>query len=62
MSKPLSKPVPKTEKAKSPQRLPPHADYSDVVTDDHIARIKTLVPDSDYADAEIVSGPAWPKW
>jgi hypothetical protein len=46
------------EKAKS-VRLPPVADYSDVVTDEHFGRIRALVPEADYHDAEVVSGPAW---
>ncbi|HTW52539.1 MAG TPA: hypothetical protein VME45_11695 [Stellaceae bacterium] len=42
-----------------PRRLPPVADYSDVVTDEQIERIKTLVPESEYANAKVVAGPAW---
>jgi len=58
---PLSKPAAKATKAKAP-RVAAHADYSDVVTDEHIARIKNLVPDKEHADAKVVSGPAWPAW
>ena len=54
---PLNKQA-KDGKAKTP-RLPPNADYGDVVTDEHLARIRTLVPESEYKDAEVVSGPAW---
>jgi hypothetical protein len=40
-------------------RLPPQADYSDVVTDEHIERIKTLVPEDEYKDGKVICGPAW---
>lgn len=58
MANPLSKPAAKAEKPKA-HPVPPQADYSDVVTDDHIARIKNLVPDEEHSDADTVSGPAW---
>jgi len=41
------------------RRVPPVADYSDVVTDEQIERIKALVPESEYANAKVVAGPAW---
>lgn len=40
-------------------RMPPDADYSDTVTDEHIARIKALVPESEHENAKVVAGPAW---
>lgn len=40
-------------------RLPPVADYSDLVTDEHLERIKALVPEREYEGAEVISGPAW---
>lgn len=42
-----------------PTRLPPVADYSDIVTDEQFARIANLVPKEEYEGAEVVSGPAW---
>lgn len=42
-----------------PSKFHPVADYSDVVTDEHFERIKELVPETEYHDAEILSGPAW---
>jgi hypothetical protein len=45
-------------KAKS-RRMPPRADYCDVVTDEHIERIKTLVPEEEYKDGKVICGPAW---
>ena len=55
---PLSKAAAKPPRVKQP-RTPPHADYSDAVPDEHIARIKKLVPDKEHADAKVVAGPAW---
>jgi hypothetical protein len=40
-------------------RLPPVADYSDIVTDEHMERIKALVPNGEYKDAKVLCGPAW---
>jgi len=55
---PLPKTAPKEQKAKQ-RRLPPHADYSDVVTEEHSARIRNLVPDEEHKDGKIEHGPAW---
>ena len=33
-------------------------DYCDL-TDEHVERIKALVPEKEYADLKVVSGPAW---
>lgn len=41
------------------RRLPPVVDYSDIVSDEHLERIKALVPEAEYEGAEVVSGPAW---
>jgi len=40
-------------------RLPPLADYSDTVSDEQLLRIKALVPEDDFKDTKLVSGPAW---
>jgi hypothetical protein len=40
-------------------RLPPVADYSDTVSDEQFERIKALVPEDDFKDAKLISGPAW---
>ena len=55
---PLSKPVAGHSSAKK-RRVPPHADYSDVVTDEHIERIRALVTEEEHKDGKVVSGPAW---
>ena len=54
-------PTPAKENAKSGAKrpLPEFADYSDQVTDADHKRIKGLVPEGEYEDAEEVSGPAW---
>jgi len=52
------KTVPQKSAARSSRELP-RVDYSDKVTDEHIARIKNLVPETDYEGGEVVCGPAW---
>ena len=45
---------------KAPVRAwPPVADYSDEVTDEHVKRIKDLVPEEEYEEAEEVGSPGW---
>ena len=45
---------------KAPVRAwPPVADYSDEVTDEHLKRIKDLVPEEEHEGAEEVSEPGW---
>ncbi len=39
--------------------IPEPADYSDEVTDEHLERIKQLVDQDQFEDAEVISGPAW---
>ena len=41
------------------RKMPAHADYSDEVTDEQHERIKSLVKEEEFEDAEVVSGPAW---
>ena len=53
--KPARKPAAKT--ARRP--WPPVADYSDEVTDEHLERIKGLVPKEEFEDAEEVGEPGW---
>ena len=43
----------------STRRLPPIVDYSDVVTDEHLQRIRELVDQDDLKDAQPVSEPGW---
>jgi len=48
------------EPPKSPYPAPPPADYSDEVTDAHLAALAESVADEiDDGEIEIVSGPAW---
>ena len=42
-----------------PRKLPAPADYSDEVTDEDLKRIKELVDQDQFEDAEELSGPAW---
>ncbi len=35
------------------------ADYHDEVTDEHLKKIKKIVPQDELADAEEISKPAW---
>lgn len=49
----------KSAQVRSKHRLPELADYSDQVTDADFKRIKDLVPESEYKDAEEADGPAW---
>ena len=37
----------------------PPANHGDEVTDEHFERIKELVDQDQFKDAEVVSGPAW---
>ena len=53
-----SRPAPKP-KDKNKKPLPAMADYSDEVTDQHLERIKALVGQSDFDDAEEIREAAW---
>lgn len=64
-SKTKRKPMPaalrrrKESRVSSTHRLPPIVDYSDVVTDEHLKRIRELVNRDEFEDAEQVSESGW---
>jgi len=51
--------APKKVAPKGKTKLPAPADYTDEVTDEHLGRIKNLVDQDQFKDAEDLSGPAW---
>lgn len=64
-SKAKRKPMPAARRRRkephvsSTRRLPPIVDYSDVVTDEHLKRIRELVNQDDFKDDEVVSESGW---
>ena len=53
-------PQPRNNIPKSPYPAPAPVDYTDEVTDEHLARIDDLLADEfEGEDFEVVSGPAW---
>ena len=52
-----TKPLPVSKRVAS--GLPAKADYSDEVTEQHLAAIRSAVGDVDWSEMETISGPAW---
>ena len=53
-----------TPKRSAPQKgttrpQPPLYDYSDKVTEEHLARVDSLVDQKESEEMEVVSGPGW---